>query len=114
VPAVRDLAPHDPADPGPLPRVTANAVVHLGLVASVVMIPLVMPEGPGGMMRLAAPGPPAAIAPGGQVHPARLLVIVERLVPRVMRIGIVLPATMIHPLMRMRPPVSSIDPHGVN
>lgn len=113
VPAVRDLAPHDRVDPGPLRRATANAVVHLELVVNVVMIPLETLEDPGVKIRLAAPGPPVAIAPGGQVHLARLLVIVERLVPRVMTIGIVLPATMILPLTRMRPPVSSIDLPGV-
>ena len=113
VPAVRDLAPHDRVDPGPLRRATANAVVHLELVVNVVMIPLETLEYPGVKIRLAAPGPPVAIAPGGQVHLARLLVIVERLVPRVMTIGIVLPATMILPLTRMRPPVSSIDLPGV-
>ena len=57
VPAVRDLAPHDRVDPGPLRRATANAVVHLELVVNVVMIPLETLEDPGVKIRLAAPGP---------------------------------------------------------
>ena len=112
--AERDLAPHDRVDLGPLRRATVSAVVLLGLVVNVVMMPLVMPEGLDAMMLLVAPGPPVAIEPGGRVHPARLLVIVERLVPRVMTIAIVLPATMILRLTRMRPPVSSIALPGVS
>jgi len=112
--AVRDLAPHDRVDPCPLRHATASGVVHLELVVNVAMNRLVMPENPGVKIRLAAPGPPAAIATGGQVHPAKPLVIVEHLVPRVMTIGIVPPATMILPLTRMRPPVSSIDLPGVS
>lgn len=114
MPVMLDPAPHDPADPGPLPRATVNAVVHLGREASVVMIPLEMVEGPDATMRLAAPGPRAAIALGDRVHPGRPLAIVGRLVPREMMIATALPVTTIRPLTRMRPPVSLIALRGAS
>lgn len=114
MPVVLDPAPHDPADPGPLPRATVNAVVHPGLVVNVVMIPLEMAEGPDATMRLAAPGPRAAIALGDPVHPVRPLAIVGRLVPRAMMIATALPVTTIRPLTRMRPPVSLIALRGAS
>ncbi len=114
MPVVRDRAPHDRVDPGPLRRARANGVVLLGLVVNVVMIPLETVEDPGVMMRRAVRGPPAAIAPGDRVLPARLLVIEVLPGPPVMMIATALPVTMILPLTRMRPPVSSIALHGVS
>ena len=112
--AVPVLAPHDRADPGPPRRVTASGVVRLGLVVNVVMIPVVMPEGPGVRMRLAAPDPLAAIAPAGRMVLARLLAIAVLPGPRVMMIVTALPATMTRLLTRTRPPVSWIVQRGVN
>ena len=112
--AERDLAPHDRVDLGPLRRATVSAVVLLGLVVNVVMMPLVMPEGLDAMMLLVAPGPPVAIEPGGRVHPARLLVIVVRLVHPVMMIATALPVTMIRLLTRMRRPVNLIALRGAS
>lgn len=111
---MRDLAPHDREAPDPLRRATVNAVALLGLVVNVVMIPLVMPEGPDAMMLLVAPGPLVEIGPGDRVLPARLLVIAALPGPRVMMIARLLPATMIRPLTRMRPPVSWIAQRGVS
>ena len=103
-----DLAPHVRVAPDLLPRATANAVVHLGLVVNVVMMPLEMADGPDAMMLLAAPGPSVEIAPGDRALLARLLEIAALPDPRAMMIATVLPATMILPLTRMRPPVSLI------
>ena len=108
MPAVRDLAAHAPVEPGLPHHARETAVVHPALAVSAVMIPLEMAQSPDVMMHLVSPDPLVASAPGDRVHRARPLVIVGRLVHRVMMIATARPATMTHPLTRMRPPVSSI------
>jgi hypothetical protein len=114
VPAVLDLAPREPVALGLPHRAMAIVVVRPALAVNVVMMPLEMVESPDATMRLAAPDLLAAIARGDQVHRARLLVIAERLVPRVMMIATALPVTMIRLLTRMRRPVNLIALRGAS